>query len=418
MDAGSGQGTGHRRRSAGWFAALNASHPRWFDTDTPVAALSRRRRAAFTSPSFCEPDCVQPAGRFGPGPRPARRPRRPVRAVNRSHLSCWATAAIATAVLLTSCAGRPHTTALRLPLHPAGQLQLPGGADRFDYQAIDAGRRRLFASHMGSDQIVVVDLNGPTTIGTIADVPQVTGVLAVGALGRVFASVAASDELRVYDEDTLALLGRVPTGEFPDGISYDPDAGRVYVSDEHGGDLTVADARTAAPITRIPLGGQAGNNRYDPTTHLVLVDVQTRDQLVVVDPATYQVTRRVPLPGCHHDHGLLLDPDARRAYVACDGNNRLLVVDVDHDRVLQDFPLGDGPDVLAADPGLHRLYAAAESGDVAVFTQTATGTLTPDGLSHLADNAHTVAVDPATHLVYFPVPDLHGHPTLLVMKPT
>lgn len=35
-------------RSAGWFAALNASHPRWFDTDTPVAALSRRRRAAST----------------------------------------------------------------------------------------------------------------------------------------------------------------------------------------------------------------------------------------------------------------------------------------------------------------------------------------------------------------------------------
>jgi hypothetical protein len=42
----------------------------------------------------------------------------------------------------------------------------------------------------------------------------------------------------------------------------------------------------------------------------------------------------------------------------------------------------------------------------------------PLGTAFLATEAHTVAVDPSTHLVYFPLQaGSNGKPQLLIMKP-
>jgi len=86
-------------------------------------------------------------------------------------------------------------------------------------------------------------------------------------------------------------------------------------------------------------------------------------------------------------------------------------------RVIQHADVGEDPDVLAFDPGLRRLYVAAESGDVAVFAERG-HRLTKLGRASLAPAAHTVAVDPRTHLVYFPLErGRGGGPQLLIMKP-
>ena len=44
-------------------------------------------------------------------------------------------------------------------------------------------------------------------------------------------------------------------------------------------------------------------------------------------------------------------------------------------------------------------------------------TLSRLGQGFLATNAHSVAVDPRTHLAYFPLQDLGGRPVLRVMRP-
>jgi hypothetical protein len=72
---------------------------------------------------------------------------------------------------------------------------------------------------------------------------------------------------------------------------------------------------------------------------------------------------------------------------------------------------------MAYDPGPHRLYVASESGVVTIFELRAS-VLAKIGQAELAAHAHSVAVDPATHRVYFPLQDVRGHPTLRVMEPT
>jgi hypothetical protein len=59
--------------------------------------------------------------------------------------------------------------------------------------------------------------------------------------------------------------------------------------------------------------------------------------------------------------------------------------------------------VLAYDPGANRVYVAAESGWVSIFDH-AQGHLTLRGSAHLANGAHSIALDPTTHHSYIPIP--------------
>jgi YVTN family beta-propeller protein len=299
-----------------------------------------------------------------------------------------------------------------LPLTTVATVPLPGGRSRLDYASVDSKRNRLYISHLGGGLVIVFDTKARRVVKTIP-APGAHGVLAVPSLGRVYASATDAHQLLTIDSRTNKVIARAPAGEYPDGIAYDSADRRVYVSDESGGVETVFSAR-GRRIGSVALGGEAGNVQYDPVSGRVLVDVQSRNDIAVINPRTNRVIRRVALPGCEHPHGLLVDAPRRLAFVACDGNAALLTLDLRRMKIIGRTTVGQSPDVLAFDTSLHRLYVSAESGTVAVFAERAHG-LRKLAQGFLAANAHTVAVDSSTHLVYFP---LEGGPTLRIMKPT
>jgi DNA-binding beta-propeller fold protein YncE len=212
------------------------------------------------------------------------------------------------------------------------------------------------------------------------------------------------------------VIRSAPAGDYPDGLVYDPIEHRVFVSDESGGIEAVFD-ESGHRIGTVALGGEAGNVQYDSVSGHILAAVQTRNEVSVIDPKTERVIRRVALPGCDHSHGLFVDASRRLAFVACDGNARLLTLDLTHLKVTGNASVGGSPDVLAFDTGLRRLYVSSEVGDVAVFGERGR-TLVKLGQAILAPYAHTVAVDSRTHLVYFPLQSgSTGGPQLRIMAP-
>jgi len=242
----------------------------------------------------------------------------------------------------------------------------------------------------------------------------VHGVLAVPELGRVYATATGANEVAVIDARTLKVLARVPVGTYPDGMAFDPDARKLYVSDEHGDTDTVIDTTSNKRIATIPLGGDVGNTDYDAASRRIYVNVQTTGELVAIDPGKDTVVARYSVPGCKSNHGLLLDDDHHRAYIACEDNAMLLVFDLKAHTAGQVLPIGDGPDVLAYDREQSFLYVAAESGTISMLAATADG-LTKIGEGYLDKNAHIVAVDQRTHRLYFPVLSTSG-PRMLVMQ--
>jgi DNA-binding beta-propeller fold protein YncE len=330
----------------------------------------------------------------------------------RRRLGSAALAALAAPALGGSAA---HAAGGSLPLKPVARVALSGPSVRFDYTSIDPTRNRLYIAHMDASQLLVLDLRTRRIVRTIA-APGVHGVIAVPQLGRIYASATDAHEVLTLDARTDRIIARAAAGEYPDGLAYDSVERHVFISDETGGVETVLNA-LGHRIATIILGGEAGNVQYDAGSGLVFADVQGRNDIAIINPRTNRVVRRVALPGCSHDHGLLIDAARRLAFVACDGNARLLTLDLKRMRVTGSASVGGSPDVLAFDSSLRRLYVAAESGEVAVFAERAHG-LTKLGQALLAPAAHTVAVDPRTHLVYFPLQSgSNGRPQLLIMAP-
>ncbi|MGH3798115.1 MAG: YncE family protein [Pseudonocardiaceae bacterium] len=315
-------------------------------------------------------------------------------------------------VVVAGCSGPSSSSPL--PVRAAGEVGLPGDSSRFDYASLDADRGLLFVAHLGASEVIEVDVWAHRVVRTIPDLPQVHGVLVVPGLRRVYATATGANRVVSLDEDTGAVLHRAVTGEYPDGLAFDPHRGAVWTTNESGGSETVIDAATGAVRGTVALGAEVGNVVYDPAGDRMLVAVQGRNELAVIDPATLAVIRRVPLPGCEHDHGLALDPDSGVAFVACAANAALLTVDLTGWQVLGMNPVGDSPDVLAYDPGAHRLYVAAESGPLTVLDLGRDRRLGVAGSDHLADGAHVVVVDPGTHHSYYPIPSgANGRPALL-----
>ena len=326
--------------------------------------------------------------------------------------------AVLMTMMVVGCSRSPSHRSSPLPLERVGQVALPGDGSRFDYASLDGGRGLLFIAHLGASEVIEVDVHANTVVRTIPNIGQVHGVLVVPELHRVYATATGDNHMVILDEDTGAVLNRAPTGQYPDGLAYDAKRNAVWTTNESGGSESVFDAGTAAARGSVNLGGEVGNVVYNPVTDRMLVAVQGRGDLAVIDPATLVVASRIGLPGCDHPHGLVGDPAAGAAFVGCDGNAVVLSVDVASGRVTSSSPVGEGPDVLAYDAGAHRLYVAAESGEVSVLAER-DGKLHVVGSDHLADGAHVVALDPATHHSYYPIPvGSGGHPVLLERAPT
>lgn len=303
-----------------------------------------------------------------------------------------------------------------LPLQRVGDYPLPGANTRWDYLSLDPTRSRLFIAHLGDSAVVVMDTKSKGVLATIGGIGHVHGTLAVPELDRVYASATATNEVVVIDAATFKVIARIPAGVYPDGIAYAPEVAKLYVSDETGGTETVIDARSNQRIATIELGGAVGNTQYDPVSKHIFVNVQGRRILVEIDPRTDKIMDRIPLPGADGNHGLLIEPRLRLAFIACEDNNRLLVLNLKTKQLVATFEIGQTPDVLGYDPGLHRLYVASESGVLSIFKVEGTGvTKISEGV--VGPNAHSLAVDSATHEIYFPLKDVDHHSVMRVMKP-
>jgi len=332
-------------------------------------------------------------------------------AMRMNRLPLGALLAAALAIAAAPASGRIQGGAA--VLHVVADVPLPGAAARFDYQSLDIRSDRLYIAHMGAGRVVAFNVKARRVDGVVDSLPGVTGVWAVPALGRVYASVTGLHQVAVIDARTLQVTARVGTIGFPDGIAYAPDQQKIYVSDEAGGGELVLDARANTVVRTIPLDGEAGNTLFDPGSRCILVAQQTRNQLWVIDPASDRVLGRFDLAGAQRPHGLAIDAARRIAFVATERDARVLVVDLRTMKVTGSASVGADPDVLAFDPGWRRLYVASEGGVVSVFTEVG-GSLVHEG-DVVLPHAHSVAVDPRTHLVYLPLQDLDGRPVLRIM---
>jgi DNA-binding beta-propeller fold protein YncE len=317
--------------------------------------------------------------------------------------------------------GIPSGTAqAHLPLVLVSEVPLPGGSTRFDYQDLDPGSGHLVVTHMNDGSVLVTDLKDGAVLKELKGIPVARGVVAAGDVGIVFVT-SSPDQLVLIDDKSLAEIKRVKTGRGPDGVAWDATHKMVGVSDQQDGALSIIGDSGSGARKQVKLGTETGNVVYDAARGwfwITVVGSSPPNQLVGVDATTTKVAATIPLPGCDGAHGLRIHPDGQSAFIACEGNEVLARVDLGGAHAVSTAKTGSGPDVLAVDPGLGWLYVAAESGDVTVFDLRQPGVVLI-GHDYPGDHAHSVAVDPVTHRVFFPlVAGPKGTPVLRIMRPS
>jgi len=107
---------------------------------------------------------------------------------------------------------------------------------------------------------------------------------------------------------------------------------------------------------------------------------------------------------------MAIDAQRRRAFLSCEGNDTMTVVDLDAHRAIAHFPMAKGADVVMFDRGLRRVYVACSSGAISVFHMD-----DPAHFRKLQDvpvepKIHSLAVDRRTHRVYAPAEQHKGRP--------
>jgi YVTN family beta-propeller protein len=271
--------------------------------------------------------------------------------------------------------------------------------------------RDLFVTSVSSGSVYKVSLaEAPAAaeIARLAGPPATHGVVVDPASGLAYVTRSEANTVDIFDPATMRLVRHIPVADDPDGIFYDPANRLIYAASGDSKLATLIDPATQAKVATIPLGGDPEFAAFDGVTKLLYQNLKDANSVAAVDLAKRSVTQRWPLDGCEGPSGMAIDTPERRLFVVCSGNAKLVIFSLDDHRVIASLSIGGGPDSVAFDTSLHRIYATGRSGVLSVIQQDSPDTYRRLDQISLHYGAHTLAVDPVTHDVYA------GYASLLV----
>jgi YVTN family beta-propeller protein len=247
--------------------------------------------------------------------------------------------------------------------------------------------------------------------------PAAHGVVIDPATGMAYVTRSEANTVDIFDPSAMRLVTRIPVADDPDGIFYISANRTIYVASGDGKTATLIDPATRKVSATISLDGKPEFGVFDAQTNLFYQNLEDTSSIAAVDLNKRVVTMRWPLQDCVHPTGMALDEQSRQLFIGCSGNSRLAVFDMEKHQVVTSVPVGGGPDSVAYDAQLHRIYVTGRSGVLCVVDRDSKGALTTLDSISLHYGAHTLAVDPTSHRVYVAYASLLIPPRIAVFSP-
>ena len=280
-----------------------------------------------------------------------------------------------------------------------------GGDGGWDYLSVDSAARRLYVSH--ATKVVVIDMDKNTVVGEIAPANGVHGIAIAPDLGLGFVSNGRDNTASVVDLKTLQIKSTVKTGTNPDCILYEPGHKEVYTFNGRSNDATVFDAVSGVVKATIKLPGKPEFAVVDVKAGRVYDNIEDTNEIVVIDTATHAVVAKWPIKPADGASGLAIDLASHRLYPVTD--KLMPVLDSTSGKLISTFPIGDGPDAAAFDPGTGLIFASNSDGTMTIAKSDAAGKLALVQTLATPARSRTMTLDPKTHRVYIAAAD-YGAP--------
>jgi YVTN family beta-propeller protein len=136
----------------------------------------------------------------------------------------------------------------------------------------------------------------------------------------------------------------IPVGTDDEGFDVSPDGTQAWTASPADGSVAVVDVASKKVIDTIQAGATEANRlKFTPDGRLVFISAGPK--LVIVNVATRKVLKTLDLG--HGSGGVLIQPDGKRAFVACSPDNYVAVIDMDSLEISGHLEVGGNPDGMA-----------------------------------------------------------------------
>ncbi len=160
----------------------------------------------------------------------------------------------------------------------------------------------------------------------------------------VYVPNSLDDTVSVIDPNTFEVIDTFPAGDEPQHVVPSYDMSTLYaVADKvPGGSLTPIDPKTGKPGT--PTKVQDPYNLYfTPDGKSAIVVAEAYKRLDFYDPKTWKRQSSISVPGCAGVNHMDFTADGKRALIACEFANRMIVLDVAKRKIIKKFDLNQVP---------------------------------------------------------------------------
>ena len=281
-------------------------------------------------------------------------------------------------------------------------IVLPGDGG-YDYIFIDQTNHTLYASH--GTAVNVVNLTTGNVTGIVSGMQGVHGIAIVNDLNLGFISDGKAGAVVAFDIKTLQIIKTIPvSGKNPDGIIYDPSSKKVFAFEGHSSSVAVVDPKELIQSNFIELPGEPEFAVPDGNG-LIYNNLEDKSTLDVIDTKTMKVINNFPLEPCGGPTGIAIDLANKRLFTVCRQNKGMSVIDISTGKVIQTVAIGAGVDAVVYDAVNKLVIASNGDGTASVFKQNTADNYEPVQTIKTQYRAKTMAIDYATHNLYFPVAD-------------
>ena len=245
-----------------------------------------------------------------------------------------------------------------MSLKIAGTIAIPDATgSEFDHAAFDARSRRVFIAHTARDCVEVIDHDAGRHLATLPGFPGVAG--AVADDGQILVTNRGSASVALLDGDTLETRATFKTGGRPNGAVIVARSGLGIAAcigiDGETPTLQLYGLRDRKHIS-IDLPGRPRWCVTDSTAERLFLCIREPSMVLVarlpdLNPVTHW---KIPSSGAH---GLDIDHDRGRLYVACD-DSTLVEMRSTSGEVTNVWPIGGPPDVTFFNPATGLVHVA------------------------------------------------------------
>ena len=272
-----------------------------------------------------------------------------------------------------------------------------GGDGKWDLLAFDARRHHLFISR--STHVQVIDADSGIVAGDIPGTDGVHGIALAEDLNTGFTSNGKSNSITVFDLVTLKVIATINiSGLNPDVILYEPKSKHIFTFNGRSANATVIDALSLKEIDTIALPGKPELAVSDNAGR-IFVNIEDKNEIAVIDSASDKVLKSYPLGNGIEPTGLAIDRRHERLFSVCT-NRKMVILDSESGRVIDEVAIGDGPDSAAFDQDLGIAFSSNGDGTLTLVKEDDQAHFSVMGNVRTQMGARTMAYDEVRHRAY------------------